>query len=388
MQEEGETPLIRAVLSTSDHIEELVEALLSHGADIDAQDDMGRTPVMTCLTFGVDEVLPLLLARRAALEPQDCRGRTCFHYSVDEENLEACELLVLEDEGRGESSEDKAAVNLMDEDGLTPLHMAVRLGNKAAVEALLRHPRIKADTQDRHHHTPLLSAVLSSRRDLAELLLRRGAQPCPAGLASGLSVLFAVVDREDLEAIRLLLRHGHVNAQDSVGNTLLHWAVIKHSPQVAGLVLDHGALVSLRNADGCLVTDLAVEFGFKQLEDLIARADGRTASRVYRDGGAGQIAAATGVKTWETDEEEGREDSSFHGSGGPLRRTGSSGSQRRLLDAGASDKDGGRPPLWPGRGGQEEEGSKGAATPAYEEEDGFFEAAVEGPPDDDDYFDF
>lgn len=176
VQEEGEPPLTRAVLCTADSLDSLIDLLLDHGADIDAQDDMGRSVIMTCVTFGVTELLPLLLGRGARLGTRDhARGRTVFHYCVDEEDVEGLELLVLEEERRSESGSDgthknvqgkhknvegeasgkeknqeaRWAVNVVDHDGASALHFAVRLGNEAAVEVLLRHPHVGVDTVSR-----------------------------------------------------------------------------------------------------------------------------------------------------------------------------------------------------------------------------------------------
>lgn len=168
MQEEGEPPLTRAVLCTADSLDSLIDLLLDHGADIDAQDDMGRSVLMTCVTFGVTELLPLLLGRGARLGARDhARGRTVFHYCVDEEDVEGLELLVLEEERRSESGgkhknlegkhknleggegrnrEVQWGVNVVDHDGASALHFAVRLGNAPAVEVLLRHPHVDVNT--------------------------------------------------------------------------------------------------------------------------------------------------------------------------------------------------------------------------------------------------
>jgi ankyrin repeat protein len=117
---------------------------------------------MTCVTFGVSELLPLLLSHGASTDIKDLsRGRCVFHYCVDEEDVEGLELLVLHDEEQKQEEEEAEgtgaggggggggggrAVNVLDIDGASALHFAVRLGNVAAVEVLLRHPHIDVDT--------------------------------------------------------------------------------------------------------------------------------------------------------------------------------------------------------------------------------------------------
>lgn len=147
-----------------------------------------------------------------------------------------------------------------------------------------------------------------------------------------MSVLFAAVDREDTATIDALVQHGHVDRQDGLGNSLMHWAVIKHAPTVVARLLQAHPDLTLRNKENCTVLDLAQAYGFGDLVDMI-------------EGG-------------------GRE-----GKG--------------------SSTDNGRPPLWPRKAEQEEETGEGDGYGrGYEEEEGFYEAPVEGPSDESYFYDF
>jgi uncharacterized protein len=76
--------------------------------------------------------------------------------------------------------------------GLTPLHYAVRQGQKEAVRALLDGgARVNDVTGDRT--TPLMLAVINGHFDLAMYLLERGADPKIANVAGG-TPLYRVVD--------------------------------------------------------------------------------------------------------------------------------------------------------------------------------------------------
>ena len=92
-----------------------VRTLLARGANPDARDEDGRTPIFSALLGGSVALLGLLLESKADVNARDSLGATALHVAAEEVLPEAATLLI----GRG------ADVDLQDEEGNTPLGRAV-----------------------------------------------------------------------------------------------------------------------------------------------------------------------------------------------------------------------------------------------------------------------
>jgi uncharacterized protein len=92
-----------------------VRTLLARGADPDARDADGRTPLFSAVLGGSVALLGLLLESRADVNARDEHGMTALHIAAEEVLPEAATLLI----GRG------GDVSLQDEEGNTPLARAV-----------------------------------------------------------------------------------------------------------------------------------------------------------------------------------------------------------------------------------------------------------------------
>lgn len=88
--------------------------LLKHGANVNAQDDNGETPLHHVITKSNLKVVNLLISYNANVDVVDNFGQTPFFNAARSGKLEIAQLLV----DRG------ADVNRADNDGRTPLHFA------------------------------------------------------------------------------------------------------------------------------------------------------------------------------------------------------------------------------------------------------------------------
>ncbi len=126
--------------------------LLSHGANLEARNRYGSTPLLEACRRDLPEVVRFLLSRKAnALATMD-NGSGALHLAAESAGARVVELLVAA----------KVPVNARDRSGRTPLHRAAQAGNVEAARALLRFGANPA-LEDADGRTPL--AVAEQRRE-------------------------------------------------------------------------------------------------------------------------------------------------------------------------------------------------------------------------------
>ncbi|MEZ0262104.1 MAG: ankyrin repeat domain-containing protein [Alphaproteobacteria bacterium] len=78
--EDGRTALIKSIAHGTGHID-VMEMLLSRGADINAADDAGMTPLMFAALHNKSDCLALLISKGADADMKDTRGLTAIGYA-------------------------------------------------------------------------------------------------------------------------------------------------------------------------------------------------------------------------------------------------------------------------------------------------------------------
>ncbi|CAB0037076.1 unnamed protein product [Trichogramma brassicae] len=250
----GKTPLHVALAGGRQNI---VHALLVHGADPNQPDSDGSTPLhMVCqkrLEDGLTGMLFEYCERRylpVQVDAQDGHGKTPLHWAVYLGHQNSVhELLV-----------NGADPNLADHQGSTPLHLLCQRPNVDDFAQLFfewcvaqgQVPRL--DVHDELGNTPLHYAVADScQKHLTRLLLELGADPNLVN-NEGSMPLHNICKREqyyDDCLARLfiyvnyqILRQLQIDARDNLGRTPLELAVANHLPHVVQVLLSHGADLS------------------------------------------------------------------------------------------------------------------------------------------------
>ena len=162
---EGWTPLHFAAWSGQ---KEVAEVLLAQGAKIDETEDSGVTPLHLSVSFG-ERVPELLIAKGANLNAKDKAGFTPLHMAAGNRSGDVLELLIAK-------GADIRAGNWM---GRTPLHLAVgsngRRESERVLEFLLAHGA-DINAHDKYDWTPLhVAADSGGRKETVEFLLDKGA---------------------------------------------------------------------------------------------------------------------------------------------------------------------------------------------------------------------
>ena len=141
-------------------------------------------------------------------------------------------------------------VNAPGVDGMTALHWAVRADRRDMAELLVR-AGADATARNRYGITPLYLAAVNGSADMIRMLLDAGADP--NGVApTGETALMTASRTGEPAAIRLLLERGaRVDTRDTeFSQTALMLAVRENHPAAVKLLIDHGATVNAQTRIG------------------------------------------------------------------------------------------------------------------------------------------
>lgn len=180
---------------------DVVKLLLQARADVNAKTKNGKTALISAVASGQKKIVELLLIAQAKVNDQDSSARSALFYTMSSDMLE-----------------------------------------------LLLRAQANIDLQDKCGATALAFALINKRKDLAEMLLKKGANPELSSNwhVEAITPLMIESIRGNKETIELLLEANvNVNAQASNGMTALSWALLIGHKEIAVLLLEKKANPSL-----------------------------------------------------------------------------------------------------------------------------------------------
>jgi ankyrin repeat protein len=158
------------------------------------------------------------------------------------------------------------------------IHDAAKAGDLAKVKALLKEKPELVSGKNDDGWTPLQVAASYGNKDVAVLLLAKGAavnaninynNPATIPLSS-VTPLHMAAEKGHKAVVELLLAHGAaVNAKDIGGWMPLHMAAEKGHNAVVELLLAHGVEVNAKDNVGVMPLHLAAEKGHKDVVELL-----------------------------------------------------------------------------------------------------------------------
>ena len=317
---------------------ELVMFLVEQGADLHARNCINRTPLHVAAGRGQLDTVNYLLNQGADINSRDQCGfsaltvaiegchaaiaealieRGCDLSLTNEQDPEGADILAL-NARKGLANVIKLllakgfSVDTIGKEGKTPLMVAAGAENYETVEFLLDHgadinatahivKRKSYDSDSKEEGedgairtkqirvvTPLVCALGTEHNDVAELLMKRGAETTsPAQLAGddnihlknaeqGQGLLISAICRENLDFARfLLLRKGvDVNGRDSSGNTALCCALqFMKRPQLimemCKFLIAFGADINMKGIGSNSPLLIATELNIDNLAELL-----------------------------------------------------------------------------------------------------------------------
>ena len=251
----GDTPLVMAARMGSN---KTVAILLARGADVNIPSRNGWTPILHASQrihnnnnphLSV-EIINALIDKGADVDAKTPGGETSLFLSAWRGDLVIVNNLL----ARG------ANVNVRMKNGETPLirvtHPTICKHRKEVIKALIVHGadvNAKTDLKLSAGYTPLIQAAWGGATEVAALLLERGAD-VNAGLRDGQTPLtFAAGQGKGFpEIVLLLLEKGaavNAAAPGDYGKTPLMVAANNGNTDIVGMLLDHGADLSLKSKE-------------------------------------------------------------------------------------------------------------------------------------------
>ncbi|XP_028733596.1 ankyrin repeat domain-containing protein 27 isoform X2 [Peromyscus leucopus] len=147
-------------------------------------------------------------------------------------------------------------VNVTNQDGFSPLHMAALHGRTDLVPLLLKHGAYSG-ARNTSQAVPLHLACRQGHFEVVKCLLEANAKPNKKDLGGNTPLILACSGGHH-QVAALLLQHGaSINASNNKGNTALHEAVMGRHVLVVELLLFHGASVDILNKRQYTAVDCA-----------------------------------------------------------------------------------------------------------------------------------
>jgi ankyrin repeat protein len=224
--------------------------------------------IHTAATLGrVAEIESILAEKPEFVNAKDEEGYTPLHLAVlVSGNKEAVKILI----AKG------ANVNGRNNTGATPLHMALTsLGDKEMVRLLVDNGADVNLTEDTIGATPLHFAVYEGYKDTVEFLISKGANINAKDKIGGtpLHHLTQEGQKDDTDMIEFLLAKGaNINAKDNMtGGTPLHYASMNGYKNIVKFLISNGADAFCKAHEESTPLMWAVSEGRTEVADLLRK---------------------------------------------------------------------------------------------------------------------
>ncbi|MCX6639445.1 MAG: ankyrin repeat domain-containing protein [bacterium] len=164
--------------------------------------------------------------------------------------------------------QDKTLLNVKDQAGNTPLHLAAQNGHFKLVKYLVAQGA-DLEAGDNEHTTPLQVAAYTGKLDVVKYLVSQGAKVLPAD-DHGMTALHWAAFHGHIEVADYLIRNGaDMNARTKVGGTLLLGASLYGHPEMVKYLIAQKVDLEAVNNQGQTALMLAISRGQKEVTEIL-----------------------------------------------------------------------------------------------------------------------
>ncbi|EXK24229.1 hypothetical protein FOMG_19035 [Fusarium oxysporum f. sp. melonis 26406] len=254
--------------------EAIVKLLLdTEKVDVDARDEEGRTPLSWAAWSGHEPIVKLLLdTGKVDIDARDEEGRTPFLWAADEGHESVVKLLLDREKEVDVDARDKSVdVDTRDEEGRTPFLLAAWSGHEPIVKLLLDTGKVDIDARDEEGRTPLSWAAEGGSESIVKLLVDTGKVDIDSPDEEGRTPLWWATWSGHEAIVKLFLDRGKellldtgkvdIDARDEEGRTPLSWAAWSGRESIVKLLVEHRAVVDLKDKDGRIALSRAITKG-------------------------------------------------------------------------------------------------------------------------------
>ncbi len=220
---------------------EIARMLLEKGADVNAVNAFGETPLLCLAEANMDKHLGfarLLIEHGADVNRQNYEGNTFLHRAAEMGTAAMMKLVI----------EAGADLNLRNYAGRSIADSA-RYDAKEKYDLIFQY---KTDVS-------VLEAAYYSQPEILDRLAGEGADlNMTTDYDNGATALIIAAKRNNPEVVKKLIAlNANVNSQDQLGSSALHYAAELGHDDIVWQLLQNGADVNLRNKEGRLAAQLA-----------------------------------------------------------------------------------------------------------------------------------
>jgi len=230
LSEWGYSALMMAAVWNNINPTEMIEFLLSKGADINLRSKEGKTVLHLAAEDANEDIVKLLIENNADPYIKDKMDRAPFFYAILGKRKEISDLLFKQD----------IKFNIKGEDGIMLLHNATSAGNKNFID-ILRKRGIDLRLKRKDGGTILHSAAEGGLSDLIKTGLDSGLKINQKNIYF-LSPLHLAVESGHIETIKMLIKNGaDVHQKDNLSKTPYNIAVQFKHQEIIDFLVKSGA---------------------------------------------------------------------------------------------------------------------------------------------------
>jgi ankyrin repeat protein len=259
---EGNTALLVAIAMGNSRS---AAHLIDNGADVNTRNNEGETPLLIAVKNERSDLVKLLIDKNAQIHARNADEES--PYMIALKTSQRMVLSLLEKDGRDQT----------DDEGRSPLDISLLATppvGQPQIEEITKWVGAKQLVSvDRRGWTPLRYACDLKKWAAARFFTDQGADIF-ATARDGKTPVDIVFESTsggsiNIEAVQALLSGKSINAQDTGGNTALHYAAKIGNVELIRILLDLGASRGTKNTAGESPSDIAARWGFPAAADLL-----------------------------------------------------------------------------------------------------------------------